>query len=57
MERSADAPSTDHWVDKTSRVLFPALFVLFLMIYTVHYKSRIEAVSYTHLTLPTKLEV
>ncbi|XP_015762468.1 PREDICTED: gamma-aminobutyric acid receptor subunit beta-2-like [Acropora digitifera] len=42
MERSADAPSTDHWVDKTSRVLFPALFVLFLMIYTVHYKSRIE---------------
>lgn len=42
VEKKADAPPTDHWVDKTSQVLFPALFVLFLMIYTVHYKSRIE---------------
>lgn len=42
VEKKADAPPTDHWVDKTSQVLFPTLFVLFLMIYTVHYKSRIE---------------
>ncbi|XP_078354729.1 gamma-aminobutyric acid receptor subunit alpha-2-like isoform X2 [Oculina patagonica] len=29
----------DHWVDKLSRVLFPALYALFLMAYVAYYKS------------------
>lgn len=32
--------SKDHWVDKSSRVLFPTLYALFLLAYVVHYKSK-----------------
>jgi len=31
----------DHWVDKSSRALFPSLYALFLLGYSIYYKSKI----------------
>ena len=32
----------DHWVDKCSRLLFPAMYSIFLIAYVIHYKNKIE---------------
>lgn len=32
----------DHWVDKCSRLLFPAMYSIFLIVYVIHYKNKIE---------------
>lgn len=34
------SPPKDHWVDKCSRILFPAFYALFLMAYVIHYKRK-----------------
>ena len=31
----------DHWVDKTSSVLFPALYSFFVLVYVIYYKNNI----------------
>jgi hypothetical protein len=42
--RKSPAPNGPHWLDQYSRLLFPMMYILFLVVYFVYYTKAYEEV-------------